>query len=365
LYIQPLLVTTLCKAFTVSAKQGNLNPVETDFIPYHAVAHLPARHALVLAPHPDDEVFGCGGAILAHVQRGIPVSVIILTDGSLYGDAAIRTAESRSAATLLGCGEPEFWAYPDRGLRHDQELVARLVQKIVATGTDVVYAPSPWEVHPDHRQTASAATQAVLLTGVRIAYYEVGSPLRPNLLLDITAHAAAKMRAMQCFTSQMEQQDYARHIAALNQYRTYTLPREVTAAEAYLLLSAAELIATLPSLLVEQPLTLGSTPTSSAASESLPLASVLMRSMDRQHLQETLDSVAVQTLQPMQKMRSRDDVELHQLMEQQLADKEQQRAKAVLESERLMSDIVKIKASRSWRVTAPLRWLYARIQSKD
>jgi hypothetical protein len=87
--------------------------------------------------------------------------------------------------------------------------------------------------------------------------------------------------------------------------------------------------------------------------------------MDRQHLQETLDSEPGQTLQLMQKMRSRDDVELHQLMEQQLADKEQQRAKAVLESERLMSDIVKIKASRSWRVTAPLRWLYARIQSKD
>ena len=52
-------------------------------------------------------------------------------------------------------------------------------------------------------------------------------------------------------------------------------------------------------------------------------------------------------------------------MEQQLARKEQQRAQAVLESERLMSDIVKIKASRSWRVTAPLRWLSARIQSKD
>jgi hypothetical protein len=67
----------------------------------------------------------------------------------------------------------------------------------------------------------------------------------------------------------------------------------------------------------------------------------------------------------MQKMRSRNDVELHQLMEQQLADKEQQRANAVLESERLMSDIVKIKARRSWRITAPLRWLYARIQSKD
>jgi len=32
--------------------------------------------ALVLAPHPDDEVFGCGRAIMRHVEVGDPVHVI-------------------------------------------------------------------------------------------------------------------------------------------------------------------------------------------------------------------------------------------------------------------------------------------------
>ncbi|WP_372826812.1 PIG-L family deacetylase [Polaromonas sp.] len=269
--------------------------MESDLVPYQTVAQLPARHALVIAPHADDEVFGCGGAMASHVQHGIPVSVIVLTDGSLYGDVAVRMAESRAAAGVLGYGEPEFWAYPDRALRHDQELVGRLVQKIAATGADLVYAPSPWEVHPDHRQAAGAAAEAVRRTGVRIAFYEVGSPLRPNLLLDITAHAQAKQRAMQCFASQMAQQDYGRHIAALNLYRTYTLPAEVTAAEAYLLLSAADLGTTLPGLLIAQPVTLGASPSASATLDNLPLVSVLIRSMDRQHLQEALDSVALQT----------------------------------------------------------------------
>lgn len=269
--------------------------METDLVPYQAVAQLPARHALVLAPHADDEVFGCGGAIASHVKHGIPVSVIVLTDGSRYGDAAVRMAESRAAAAVLGYGEPEFWGFPDRALRHDQDLVERLVQKIVATGADLVYAPSPWEIHPDHRQTAGAAAEAVRRTGVRIAFYEVGSPLRPNLLLDITAHAEAKRQAMLCFASQLQQQDYGRHIAALNLYRTYTLSREVAAAEAYLLLSAADLTATLPGLLTAQPVTLGGSPSAGAVGESLPLVSVLIRSMDRQYLQEALDSVALQT----------------------------------------------------------------------
>lgn len=269
--------------------------METDLVPYQALAQLPARHALVLAPHADDEIFGCGGAIASHLAGGIPVSVVVLTDGSLYGDASVRMAESRAAAAVLGYGEPEFWGLPDRALFRDKGLVQRLVEKIVATGADLVYAPSPWEIHPDHRHTASAAAEAVRQTGVRIAFYEVGSPLRPNLLLDITAHAAAKKKAMLCFASQLQQQDYERQISALNQYRCYTLPREVTAAEAYLLLSAADLDLSLPGLLTAQPVSFGAGPSAGAAGGSLPLVSVLIRSIDREYLQEALDSVALQT----------------------------------------------------------------------
>ncbi|MBT6751868.1 MAG: PIG-L family deacetylase, partial [Desulfobacula sp.] len=39
--------------------------------------------ALIFAPHPDDEVIGCGGAIIKHVENNDDVHVIILTDGCL------------------------------------------------------------------------------------------------------------------------------------------------------------------------------------------------------------------------------------------------------------------------------------------
>ena len=55
---------------------------ESELIPYHAVGEVGQGSALVLAPHPDDEVLGCAGAILRHVARGDPVRVIILTDGA-------------------------------------------------------------------------------------------------------------------------------------------------------------------------------------------------------------------------------------------------------------------------------------------
>ena len=112
--------------------------LESDLIPYHACIALPARAALVLAPHPDDEVFGCGGAIASHVALGQPVCVVVLTDGALYGDALLRQHESCAAAAVLGYGLPEFWAYPDRGLVYSEALVQRLVEKISATNSDLV-----------------------------------------------------------------------------------------------------------------------------------------------------------------------------------------------------------------------------------
>ena len=42
---------------------------------------------------------------------------------------------------------------------------------------------------------------------------------------------------MRCFASQLAQQDYGEHIAALNRYRSYTLGSGVTHAEGYRLVA--------------------------------------------------------------------------------------------------------------------------------
>ena len=45
---------------------------------------------LVIAPHPDDEVFGCGGAILNMVDSGCSVSIIYVTTGSVKYKESIK-----------------------------------------------------------------------------------------------------------------------------------------------------------------------------------------------------------------------------------------------------------------------------------
>ena len=72
----------------------------------------PARSVLVLAPHPDDEAFGCGGLIALKRLEGCPVHVVFVTDGSASHPnhptlsttalATLREQEARASLRVLG-----------------------------------------------------------------------------------------------------------------------------------------------------------------------------------------------------------------------------------------------------------------------
>ena len=277
--------------------------LENLLIPYQATTHFPCTRALVFAPHPDDEVFGCGGAIMRHIERGIPVTVIIISDGAYGLDTEKSTdyilqrqQESIAAASILGYGTPTFWQYPDRNIDYNEKFVQEILKTIQDNKADLVYAPSVFEMHPDHRVIGMAVVEAVrrLRKTVRIALYEVGIPLHPNQLLDISDLAERKATAMACFVSQNAKQRYDLHIAALNRYRTYTLPAQVTAAEAYIHLTAEELSLD-PLKLYQSEYSRQKAIGLVLDSQNIPLVSVIIRNINRPTLSDALDSVALQT----------------------------------------------------------------------
>ncbi len=224
------------------------------FLPYTASEVPPARSVLVLAPHPDDEVFGCGGCIALHSAKQVPVRVLLLTDGGgdefgASADATGRAAyverrwrESEAAGEILGY-KLERLPYRDQSLCDVASLSADIVAAALRCSADLIYAPSPWETHPDHHHAAWAALEALaqLPDGTRLATYEVGVPQRPNTLVDITSVQALKHRAMACFATQMELQRYAEQVTGLNVFRSYTLGRAVKFAEALTVFSRADL----------------------------------------------------------------------------------------------------------------------------
>lgn len=278
--------------------------MEQQLVPYEAKMEIEGKRVLVLAPHPDDEVFGCGGAIMRHVKSGSTLQVVIVSDGEYRAESAqqsaygeLRRSESTKAAEILGYGTPVFWGIPDRGVEYGELLVQRIEQAINTLQADLVYAPSIYEMHPDHRALGMAALEAVRRNDndLKLALYEVGVPMmRPNLLLDISALRDSKQQAMACFVSQLVEQPYDQQITALNRFRTYTLDVSITAAEAYLLADAATLKTDMLRLYEseyqrQRDMGLPMAPT------DVPLVSVLIRSMNRHTLRRALDSVALQT----------------------------------------------------------------------
>lgn len=205
----------------------------------------PATSVLVLAPHADDEVFGCGGLLSRLAEQGAYIHVIVMTRPDDDGLAQRRHQESRLAADRLGYAAPTLWTAKDGRLPDTQDMVEALNDWLEEADPDLILAPSPWEMHRDHRRVCEAAILAcqssTLPTEARLAFYEVGQPLTPNLLVDITSVQEGKRAAMSCFASQQALQDYIRHIQALNVYRTYSLPSSVSAAEAFTIVPVNEL----------------------------------------------------------------------------------------------------------------------------
>jgi LmbE family N-acetylglucosaminyl deacetylase/glycosyltransferase involved in cell wall biosynthesis len=213
---------------------------EAEAIPF-APQDLRGERLLVLAPHPDDEVIGCGGLVTLHLREGRKVHVVVATDGAQAGDASQREAESRAALASLGDATIEFLRFPDRELAAARDLDERLAATLREWKPDLIAVPSPLEIHPDHVALSRAFCDLIArdtslfadLAVARVAFYEVSAPLRPNTLVDITPVADTKYTAIAMHTSQSAVRDYTSYARGLNSWRTMTLPPEVKFAEAY------------------------------------------------------------------------------------------------------------------------------------
>lgn len=263
----------------------------------------PFRNALVIAPHPDDEVFGCGGTISILKKQGGQVLVVVATNGSLGGNnedprlIESRSRESCAAAGVLGLDLPSFWGLPDRGLEYGEVLIERVRQAVVGADADLLFLPSPTDWHPDHQSIAFAGAEAIRRLGGNrhVVFYEVTDPLpSPNLVFDISSVNDDKLQAMRCFQSQLQEQPYDERISGINRFRAFHLGARVTSAEAFTLLSATDLAKSFPAL-IDGPLACRRMFGFAATGSDMPLVSVIIRSMDRPTLVDALDSLALQT----------------------------------------------------------------------
>jgi LmbE family N-acetylglucosaminyl deacetylase len=217
---------------------------ENDLIPY-AASEPVGNRVLVLAPHPDDEALGCGGSLRILSEAGKAIKVVFLTKGEKADPnlmdkerySLLREKEALKALKILSIRDHEFLRIPDRELYANMDKAIELISTIVKDfKPDALYSPSSLELNPDHRATAEIAMAQRNRCGLRIVFYELTVPLRPNILVDITGVFRRKKKAVRAYKSQLRLADYVKLISALNIYRTFTLGNKSKYAEAFLVM---------------------------------------------------------------------------------------------------------------------------------
>lgn len=259
-------------------------------------SRVPAHSALVLAPHYDDEVLGCGGLLLQLRAAGAAVRVLFLSDSSggveAIADrsayAARRRRESACACAALGLTGCDHLGLPDGQLGERREQIgAGLRRALLSARPDLLLVPSPLEVSADHR-AAFAAVHDVLsavrggelapvAAGMAVLLYEVNQPAYPNLLVDVSAELERFQAAMACYLSQEERHPYLAAGLGLRRFRALTLGPEVLAAEGYRRLALEDFTTRSLAGLVNE---LGGVSLLQAVPAG-PLVSVVVRTKDR------------------------------------------------------------------------------------
>jgi len=196
------------------------------------------ERAVVIAPHADDDVLGCGGIMARLANLGREVHVVFMTvDGSSHHGLdrvttfAERRAEIDDVAGLIGFSHEI--AFPERGLMERLDTVPKrdlvdLFQDIYrARRPDLLLLPYHTDYDQDHRQTFETAFAAARPISPRFggwlipnvwAYEQTKlcfaweSLPRPSIFVDITDVLEAKLESIRRYRTQFRPVPHVRSL---------------------------------------------------------------------------------------------------------------------------------------------------------
>lgn len=195
---------------------------------------------LVIAAHPDDPEFGCGGTVAKLIKEGATGYYIICTSGNrgsrhhIVGEKELadkRRKEQLNAANTIGVKETFFLDHEDGNLMADISLKEEIVKLIRKLKPDMIFTHDPsWYYaargdfaminHNDHRKTGEAALDAVYplardlssfpehskegLTPHKVEEVYLFNFDKPNFVFDVTDTIDVKIKAISAHASQLD-----------------------------------------------------------------------------------------------------------------------------------------------------------------
>ena len=189
------------------------------------------NNVLVVAAHPDDEILGCGGAILKHADNKDEVNIIFMSDGvSSRKKSALdikkRKNQAIKVAKLLHTKPPIFLNFPDNKM--DSVPLINIVKKIekiiLKIKPTIIYTHYNNDLNIDHKTTFEAvnvACRPLKKSPVKkIISFEILSStewklnnikkFNPNLYINIDKYIKRKIKAFKLYTDEIKKFPHSR-----------------------------------------------------------------------------------------------------------------------------------------------------------
>jgi bacillithiol biosynthesis deacetylase BshB1 len=176
---------------------------------------------IAFGAHPDDVELFCGGTVIRHAQLGYRVGVVDLTRGEAAsnGTPELRAQEAAAASACMQLTHRENLCLPDIGLDpHAPAQVEVVVAALRRLRPALVLIPWTVERHPDHVAASQLVQRAIFMAGLRsfrtseanpcfqpdqVLFYAMRHRFAASLVVDISAFAEQKYRAIACHRSQL------------------------------------------------------------------------------------------------------------------------------------------------------------------
>jgi bacillithiol biosynthesis deacetylase BshB1 len=177
---------------------------------------------LAFGVHPDDVELGCAGTLMLSLAEGKKVGIVDLTRGELgtRGTVETRAAEAAAAAQMMGLTIRENLGMRDGFFANDEAHQLLIIQTLRKYRPDIVLCNAPADRHPDHGRAAKLVAEACFYAGLskiitrqdglsqeawrpkNVFHYVQDRLLKPDFLVDISAHFEQKIAAVKAYATQ-------------------------------------------------------------------------------------------------------------------------------------------------------------------
>lgn len=161
--------------------------------------------------------------MLALASSGKKTGVTDLTLGELStrGDQKARASETKNASKVLGICHRSNLRFRDGGIVNTPVSRKPVIAEIRKLRPEIIFAPYPFDRHPDHIHTGDLIREAVFYSGLakiktgaympfrpkRVFYYRSAVDIPVSFVFDISRFYEKKIEALKCYKSQFHDPD--------------------------------------------------------------------------------------------------------------------------------------------------------------